>query len=318
MADNPIAGYAVYAQYGKESVAYGTEAASIAKPFGHDVRVSITPRNNLLNVPTLGNRNLAKMMAGKYEGILTVNFTLGNTHWLQYVMGDVQDGGSTPYTHGYGERDTLPSMTVEVGFDMGTTDVVRKFLGCKINTCTITCAVGEPVKVNLELIYKLEQTIGSTLDTTPATDTIAPMQFSMGTLEFPNATDISRVQNVELTIANNLISVHEIGSRVVGALTEGQRSYTGRVSATFENSTNFLTTFGTGKAIDVTEAADIELTIDNGETGSSQRQLLIRFDDLKLDTHGVNANPNELILEDVTFIAEEIRTMVGSDNTATA
>lgn len=295
MADLPVAGVEVYVQYGWETT-FGTEATTIDQPFGHDVRVNITPRNNLIQVRGLGDRNVKALIAGNFEGAVSISFTLATTRWLKAVFGAIS---STSGTHTFTQADTIPSMTVEVGYDMGTTDVVRKLLGVKVNSVTIACAVGEVVKVTMDCLYKYEQPIGTTLDSTPATDNLDPVVFTHGGIEFPDGTLISNVQSVELTIANGLIPVYGLGNRSVSALLEGARNYTGRMTHTFENVTAVLNKFGTGGAGTVvnTPMANFHFIDDTG-TG-----LSIMLQDVKLDTDNIAANPNELINEDVTFIA---------------
>lgn len=315
MADNPIAGSLVYAQYAWETT-FGTPAGTIDKAFGQDVSITVNPRNNTLQTRTLGSRDISDMVSGRYEGTMTITFTLASSYFLKSVLGFGNSTGSGPYTHFYTPANTIPSMTVEVGYDMGTTDVVRKFTGVKINTCTISCAVGEVVRITLECLYKDQATLGTSLDATPDAETEEPMVFSQGDLEFPNATDIARVQNVEITIDNGLIPVQSLGQRQVSKLLEGPRSYTGRISHTFENSSAFLTYVGTGGEINTSEGADIELTFDNGSSGTSQRQVLLKLDTVRIDTDSIPANPNELVNEDVTFIAQTCGTCKAIDNTA--
>ena len=316
MVDTPISGALVYAQYAWETT-FGVQAGTINKAFGHDVSITVNPKNNTFQTRGLGSRDVQDMVSGQYEGTMSISFTLASTYFLNSVLGQGTDGaGSGPYTHYYTPKNVLPSMTVEVGYDMGTTDVVRKFLGVKVNSCTISAAVGEVVKVSLDCTYKDQATLSTTLDTTPDTETEEPMIFSQGDLEFPNATDIARVQSVELTIDNGLIPVYSLGQRQPTSILEGPRSYSGRVTHTFENSSAFLTYVGTGGEINTSEGADIELTFDNGLSTTSQRQLLIRLSTVRIDTDDIAANPNELVNEDVTFIAQSLGTAVAIDNTA--
>ena len=141
MADLPISGVEVYAQYGWETT-YGSVQGTRDTAFGRDVRIRATPRNNLIQIQGLGDRQVKALLAGGYEGSLSINFMLGSTDWLRGVFGSISTTGAV---NTYTQSKTIPSMSVEVGYDMGTTDVVRTFVGVKINSATITAAVGEPV-----------------------------------------------------------------------------------------------------------------------------------------------------------------------------
>lgn len=316
IADIPITGAQVYHQFGWEST-FGSEATTIDKVFGLDTRITPNSRNNLIRIRGLNSRNVQKMIAGQYEGELTINFTFTNAYWLKAVLGSVSDGGSAPYTHTFSEADTIPSMTVEVGLDLGTTDCVRKFLGVKINRMTMTCSVNEPVKVNLECFYKKEAPFGTSLDGSPASVSEDPLSFHHAKLEYPNGTTIANVQSIEVNIENGLIRTYGLNSRSVNSLLEGPRSYSGRITHTFEDYTDFLEDVGTGHNDTVTEKATLELTISNGESGSDERSLVLLLGDIKLDTESLPINPNEQVNEDIDYVAEEVDNCVYSNNTST-
>lgn len=318
MADTPVASNKAYAQYGWETAGYGTAASTIDKAFGHDVKITPVSSSEMMNSEELGQRNLSNIEHGNFKGRVSVNFTLGNTYWLKAALGTVTDSGSAPTTHTYAEYDTLPSFTIEDGLDLGTADVVRKYAGCKVDNWQLEMKVGQKVAVTLECPYKTE-TKTATLDSTPATDSIAPMYYKQGTLEFPNGTTISNVQECTLKGSNKLLSVYGCGSRFLQNLVETGRTYGGNVSHTFENGTAFLQVHhGSSSGIEAspTMAASLELTFTNGLTGANTKELVIRLGSVHVSEDTVPKSPNELVVEDAAFDARFLDACTGKDNVA--
>jgi len=321
MVDTPVSGALSYIQYGKEETAYGTEAAAIATAFGNGASIETTRRNSLTRVMGLGSRNAQKLIEGKFEGTLEVNFTLGTTHWMAAVLGTVSKtgGGADAWNHTYVEANTIPSMTVEDGTDLGTTDSVVKYLGCKINECALGCNVGESVKVKLNMLYKTESE-GVTLDGTPASDSEEPLIFAHGSLQLPSGTGFVNVQSVDLIISNNLTPIYGLGSRLLQKLVEGARHYTVRINKTFENASDTLEDFygsGTGpSATTITETATLILIFTNGLLTTAEKSLTITITGLKADEHSQPKNPAEVLYENTVWFGRTA-SIVGVDNTET-
>jgi hypothetical protein len=321
MVDSPVGGQSSYGQYGKEAVAYGTEAASIASAFGNGLSIETTRRNGINRVVGLGSRNAQKLIEGTYELTVNTNFILGTSHWMAAVLGSVADtgGGGDAYNHTYSEANTLPSVTIEDGTDLGTTDSVVKYLGCKVNECTISCNVGEPVNVKLEWFAKTE-TEGSTLDASVASDSEEPLIFAHGSLQLPSGTTFVNVQSVDLTISNNLDRRYGLGSRLLQKLIEGERHYTVRINKTFENSTDMLEDFYGGvagpSATTIAETATLILIYTNGLATTLERSLTVTITGLKSDEHSQNKKTGEVLLENSTWFGRTAA-IIGVDMTAT-
>lgn len=303
-------------QYGKES-AFGAESGTITSAFGHDIRINIERRNNLIQTQGLGARNVQKLLASNFEGICTIEGILGTTHWIGAAWGSASTSGSTPYAHAYLEDDTLllPSITIENGVDLGTTDSVVKLFGCKLDEMTITGAIGEPVRFRAVFFYVTEDETTS-LDATPATDSETPFTFAQCSAELPNGTTLKNIQRLEFTLRNNLIKTWGLGSRFVRHLVEGKRGYEFSFDKTFENATMLETVYGagTGPAATVTEQT-LDFNITNGLSSSAERHFNIYLNGVKLDPFSNPQAPNEQIVETVTGIART-GSAFGEDNTS--
>jgi len=319
MTDSPVTGALSYAELRVESI-YGTDAAGTDMAFGHDLTTEPARRNNLIRSLGLGSRNTVTLVPGTFEGTLTANFILANTRWMGAAFGASSSAAAgSAYDHTYAEANAMPSFTVEEGTNLTTTDHVSKFLGCKINTMTLKCAVGEPVRVTLDMPYKTE-TEGSTLDGTPSTEAEDPLHFAHGSLQLPSGSTLAQVHGVDFTLNNNLIRSYGLGSRLQQALIEGERQYTVNIRKAFMVASDILEKFYgavTGpSATDVAETATLVLTFTNGLTAADERTLVITGTGVKFDEESLPKDPKEEIIENATCW---IRTCgaVGTDATQT-
>jgi len=317
MAQTPTGGYGAYVNYGYEA-SYGAGAVS-ARTFGAGNKLSVSRKNSMEKIYGLGNRNAVAAVALKYAGTASVDFVLCNGSFWRAVLGSVADGGATPYTHTYTEADEIPSFAIDTGVELGGDDAVTELKGCKIMSCTLTAAVGETVKVKLECPYKTETLSTSGIGSQVA-ETEVPFTFAQGTLEFPSGTTIANVQNVELTINNDLEMLYGLGSRLATAGVEKKREYSVKMTAAFTDVTNFLTDFlgASGGPLAGTPAAvaTLVLTFTNGGAGADERSFVITLANLYLDDESLPKDVNEVVKEDVTGFALSGTSVVYSNNTA--
>ncbi len=176
-------------------------------------------------------------------------------------------------------------------------------------TCTITARINELVRVRLDMLYATEKE-GVAVDTDVQED-FEPYTFANGSLEFPNGTTISDIQEVELTINNNLEMVYGLGSRVGQQLVPKNRAYSSRISRPFEDAATFLETFygqGTGPLTntEVAETATMELVCTNSGAGAAERSIDFLFTGVKIDEHNMPQDPTALIVEDLPVLMRSL------------
>lgn len=305
MADYPVTGAQSYVQYGIEDSAYGTAAGTRNSSFGYVDDISSTSKNSLIKQRAIGSRNAQKLIAGKYEGEVTITGTLGNGHWLAAFFGSSSSTPGTPDVHTFTESNTLPSITIEDGTDLGTTDSIRLYLGCVLNEVTLTVSEGEPVRFRAMFFYKTE-TEGTSLDGSPAADSIEPMNFSQGTVDLPNSSTLTRVPRIEIKMTNGNIRQYAIGSRFLSRVVPGARSYDFTLEKTFENASDLLEKFyggGTAPVAIPAETATLVLNITNGEAGDDERHVAVTLTGVKLDNYPATRKPGEVQIERVTGTA---------------
>jgi hypothetical protein len=157
---------------------------------------------------------------------------------LKHALGSVSTSGAGPYAHAYSLAAALPNgLTVVV--ERGNTGSDDKFAGCKISRMTISCAAGEPMKIQVELIG-MSATARTTF--TPTALTALASRFLVkhahaGTLGFNSQT--YRLKSFELVIDNKLARQDQLGSAdsAEPVVTERQEI---TVSATLVGTTNAL------------------------------------------------------------------------------
>lgn len=327
MGQNYIGGGATVCLYAFEDMdGWDLAAASHTKsdetymPFGHGVEVSIKRNNNAERVTGVGSRNATATVNKQFAGAFTINGVLSNAYWLLGVMGANADAGTTgAYTHTYTEADILPSFTTTTSYELGTTDFATDLIGCVINTCTISAAVNEALKFNLDGTYRYEN-LGTTAVANLA-DIEPIFTFAHGSIEMPDGTSIAAVQSFELTISNNAEPVFGVGSRFSVGTPAKAREYNFSMTAAFRDHTKLLTYFmnGTGAATapdagSGTEIATLELTFTNDDGDI----LDINLTGVHLNEETLPQNATEVVKEDVSGWARTCTNIVYTNDIQTA
>ena len=188
MAQNVSSGAFAYCNYGYETTE-GTVAATFPKNFGPGTKLSVSRKNNMERIHSLGARNAGANVAKKYEGTFSVDFLMSaNSSWLRAVMGAVPtDAGGGPYTHTYIESNTLASFSVANAVELGTADYVSALIGCKVNQCSISAAVGDVAAVKLDCLYRTESLATSGIGSVVAAAE-EPLTFVNGTISVAGTT----------------------------------------------------------------------------------------------------------------------------------
>lgn len=329
MSQQYVSGAFTTVKYDWET-SFGT-GGTANKPFGWGTKITVNRNNNLERIYGVGSRNSAYTVAKKFEGTMTIDFTLGNGYWLQSVIGDVSDGtAGSLKTHTFAETNNPKTMTITMGTDLGDNDMVTTFTGVVVNSAKITMAVGEAVKVTLDCMYKTESTAftGTFAD---VTDTYCdPMTFAFGTITYAGQTMgntySGQVQSIELTINNNTELIYGVGSRLTQQRTNKTREYNIRMTyavTSVANSADVFENFMGDTATPVIPATgnitgvNLVLTLDNGLTTTSQRTLVFTFTAAKtfLNTSAMVFDVGEILKDDVDGFAESLSSCIYSDNT---
>ncbi len=298
--------------------AYASETGTKDKVFGQGMKITtLNRRNNVEPIFGLGARNAQKLPVKQFEGSLSVESVLASPWFFRAVLGAASTtGGSGPYTHTWAESDTLTSMSIENELSTDTKGVVA-FLGCVVNTCVITAAINELVRVRLDMLYSTESE--DTTTDANVTDSFDLYTFAQATLELPDDSTVTDVQSVELTLNNSIEMLYGLGSRLGQKAPAKNRPYTARITRSFEDAATFLERFygsGTGPNATVVETS-LEVIFSNGLTGTNTRNIILTFGGVVPDEHNLPQDPTAIIMEDVPLIMRSL-SVTATNNTELA
>jgi hypothetical protein len=303
-----IAGVETYALYAEEST-YGTSPGTIDQPFGliQDFKV----KENAGHITSYGfvgsssgGRKPASIIAGKFEGTVTIDLQPQDMGFLKYVLGAVSGAGTVASPFAYTVGSTVPSVTVSSNHNNVTTDRENQYLGVVFATMTLRCSVGEALTCTLEGMYG-DVTKDSTISSNQALSTNSPFTFVGGSIEIPNASAISNIiDSVELTVSNNSEVFYGIGSRTSKQGIAKKLALSMKFTVKELDETIIDTFRGSSSAVGSTQTADatVALRFDDG----SNHYVDIILTNGKIADWGNNESLHELVTEDLTYSAEDI------------
>lgn len=325
----PQTGAYAYAKWKAEGTTYKSTSETNWKSFGHECRVnSLRTDNSITRVYGLSNQEAVTHVLGAFTGSMSIDCILADPWIFKFLTGNtVSTSGSGPYTHKFldtasspGYNQSINSITAEVGVDLAT-DIVRTVKGAVCRSFKMSCNVDEPVRLSMEFDYADEVLTESGASSTGATSTDAPFYFAFGTLELPTGTTLTNVKSLELNI-NRTPEIHRaIGSRTGAFFITKNSEYTGRFTIPFDTSTYIKYFYngatGTAPASTYTELAGLKFTLNNGLSGTSQRQLITEFTNVLITDVSVAYDVNELTLYEISFTARKWKSSIATNNTAT-
>ena len=302
-----VAGVQSYFLYGDEAT-YGT-AGTVDKHFGLVTTPRPSLKNNLLisrgfKGSSSGGRNAAKVVGGKFEVGVGIDFEPQVWEWLEYVLGGTRTGagtGASPYS--YPESDTLTSLTLSHNIENDTTDREMSYLGCIVDQCTIKCSVGEKVTVSLDFLGA-DVDKDSTLATNTALDTSDPFTFAGGSIELPDGASLPNIiDSVEISIKNTAEIKYGLGSRVGQRAIVKAREYQVKFTVNYIDETLIDLFLGSATGVtSPTRSATLAVKFVNG----ANKLIDFVFTGATLDMWDEGATINEAITEDVVAICESL------------
>ncbi len=321
---NPIAGTEARIAYGWETTF--NSAGTVNKAFSQGVRV---PTYDIDNDPeyiyAIGSQDVQQIIAKTFKGTWGVEFIYSDPWWLRAILGGPPvTTSSAPYVHtwtvaNYGISTTQTSLSIQYGFDLAT-DSDQTMTGCIANNASISCNVGDPIKVSLDGWYSgVDKDSALLAQVAPIEQ---PFTFAHGTFEFPKGTTITDVQSVELSWTRNNDPVYAIGSRYPQTNVPKAREWNIRVSSTYEQDSDFWDTLlGASDGTSTTPSTAMlgcGLTITNGESGAAMRALTISFGPTFLSKGSLPSSPEELVKTDIDMRAYTISSVIVQNATASA
>lgn len=281
----PFHGSDAFVQIGKET-SFGQKPAQVNQWIGIVQNFKPEEKNNLQKQYGLGSRNYIQSKLGAKNFGGSVEFLVQNFKMFEYALGSVTYG-STPdgnglYTHTISEANDLPTFTLEAGV-LGSPNFVRDFVGCKVDTLTLTAEKENPLNCEVEFVAK--DVIDGTDATPPVADTSSYFIFYEGQVKI-NGVQQDLVEQFELEIANNLEALYALGSQTAVRIQEGSREYTLSVDLIFETNEQYLL-WKNGTEFD----AELHFVAPDG------RELIITCTGCKYDTYELEHSSDDYMVQ---------------------
>jgi hypothetical protein len=226
------------------------------------------------------------------------------------------DGVDEVGTHDYSTSALLPSLTVELG--VGDIQAVRH-VGCGVGSLELSHSSEEYLMASFDMTGKqpeLQNTMAA-----PTYSDLRPFIFHDGTLAIDGTDRSVDVQELTISIENNIEGQYRMDDRAIAKETVGEREITAEATLDFSSADlweKFLGGAGATQPGDQLYEGALSASWTSPETvdgTTTNYELGIDMPRVEIESREASMNENELIAEDVTFSAL-IDPATGDDMTA--
>lgn len=280
-------GHDSYVTYGKETT-FGTKATTSNTWIGIVQSFSPEESNNMQRQYGLGSRNFqqAKIGSKTYGG--SVEYLVQDIDMLEFVLGTKTVGATTTFS----EANNLPSFTLSSGF-LGASNFVREYVGCKIDTFTISAEKEEALTAEFDFIAK--DMIDGTTGSAPVADVSSYFSFYEGTVKI-NGVQQALVEEFELEISNGLEGLFAInGQQTVARIQEGNREYSLSLGFIFEDKAQF----------DLWKSG-AEFNVELKFVAPDGRELVVNCNGCKYDTNEIELGAEDYAVQGLEAIVKSV------------
>ncbi|MGG1219349.1 phage tail tube protein [Priestia endophytica] len=282
-------GHDSYVTFGKET-SFGEKASAPTNWIGIVQSFSPEEENNMQTQYGLGSRNFLQSKIGSKNYSGSIEYLVQDIGMLEFALGGKVE--NTDGTIDYVEKNDLPSLTFSSGF-LGSTNFIRDYVGCKVDTLTITAEKEEALTAELEFMAK--DMIEGTNGTAPVADTSSYFSFYEGKVKI-NGVEQALVEEFELEISNGLEGLFAInGEMTVARIQEGNREYSLSVSFVFEDTAQFEL-FKKGTEFDV----ELSFAAPDG------RELKINVKDCRYDTNEIELGNEDYAVQSLEAVVRSV------------
>jgi hypothetical protein len=317
------------AQYKVEET-YGTIPTTFATgsdTFGLVQSINKSVSRNLVKVrglsgvlPALNTEKTSRdaqfILGGKTDLTVDVEFHPQTFSFLEYVWGSKSGTGPWNYPQATASTDTdkrkylvLPSISIAEKFDFGgsgdAATHVLVYTGCKVNTFTMTAAIGEPIRCSLNFVGSDVNVVTADIATkypTKALATTDPYHF-IGSDVLIGATPYTNIlDGFEFTLENNCEGIGDVRQYTNAYVTNKDRNFSLKIDGKLENITNIKQMLGvasTGAIGAPIATLAIKLKFSNGV-----KLLEINLTNLKIADAMPGISYGEVVSESVNLEAE--------------
>lgn len=220
----------------------------------------------------------------------------GNGAILKGALGSVATTGSSPYTHTFTVAANLPSLSVKFfrGQAQSGNPSRENFLGCVVNTLTISCAAGEEAQFSAEIIAQdaTARTGDATAASFPAT-ALSVLHHQSSDLTWDGNT--YKVRSFEIVVDNKIERRNYLGSQLTSEPnTSDVREVRMTVTTDLDDDVIYADAIITPTAAD----ADVILTM----TGTGNNQMVFTIYNAVIEEYSDSVTTFGRIERTVTFL----------------
>lgn len=293
---------------GKETD-YGV-AVSTTKDIGLIQDLSPKPKKTLTEVYASGSRQVQSIETGLFEFEVPFELIMQHGRILEYLTGSVSHSTTSSDTkHTFDTAETIPSFTLEDGYN-ATTDVTSKYAGCKINEGTLS--IEKDGLLNFKGTAFAKTVLDSTSTTAAVISTLKPLHYKHLSLLVGTAgaeASVGKLQNCNLTIANDLERTNTSGNVLTQELIEKGVKLSGDFTILFESNTEYERFLGSTSPQTTPTAFSIVINAHNGVTlGSGRREFYAQLNDCQYSEAGKAARVNDVVAQTFNFTATDYGT----------
>ena len=247
---NYFKGFDSYVVYGAETSFGAGATPAVGNRVGKVTNVNVTMTNNFFKTQGLGEgRNVTGAYTGPFDVSGSIDWDVDDFTFMQYAIGAKSGAGTLadPWelkeldNIGYAGVTEIPTIALEIGSEGGSVDHEITVDGCVVNNLTLTASQGEVLKASCDFIGR--NVTSSATIITYTTPTTSVFVFQQGSVNI--GAETFDCTSFALTIANNMQTYRNLGSRLIQQPVTGLRKYDFTITFKFKGDTTASTLSGT-------------------------------------------------------------------------
>jgi hypothetical protein len=291
-----------------------------AKDIGLVETFSLNESNNTEPIMGSGSRAVQSLADGQYVSSVNITGVFQHGRILEYVF-----GGTT--THAATSSDTKHTFTVSTdtkSFTLGhsynlSTDVVRTWAGCKVDSLTIEWSLGGKITFNANVLMATVADTASALAAVLSTlNAFKGQHVSLKTGTDSSEATVGKLQSFRITFNNQAERIDGAGSRVAENILPNVQLIEWEFTKAFDSVTEYERFLGsTSPAASGTTAFSMIFNANNGVTlGSGRQELNIDITVNKYETYGESKQLKGKVIQTFKGLGTTINDLFVVDNIA--
>lgn len=270
-----------------------------------------TASNNVLRLYGLGDIEAFTHTPLNFNGTIGISGALADPWIFSLVTGNIPtSSGTGPYIHKFIDLNKpleKNARSAKILVQLG--NITSLLLdGCTISTFNLDIRTNEIVNCKASFIFSNLNKITSNEVISPIDE---PYLFSHATLKIGGTTISEAIISASITINRNIEQIVGLGSRYSQVAYAKKTEYTAKATITLEN-TNYI-----DKLLNTSEDATLEIILDNGLSGTSQRRIELGLSGILTNELSMPIEVDDFVKNELDFSIKKIYKLEAINNTST-